>query len=355
MSDEVPSRIVQPGQGIYKEFCYDDDYFDSDNSTGTWTTSTPGTGASYSGLIHYWKFNESAGDASDEVSGGWTLTNTSASYISGKFGNASDFDDNEYLRKTGLNYTQPDIMTVEFWLKLNTAQDQSVVAFYKDASNFFYVGTSDSGGNQKAYAQFFSGTIIGNTTLTVGTWYHIAVVFDTTNDLLKLYVNGSSDASNVAMTHAPLTGITRFTVGEEDGITNRADFSVDDLRIWEDERTQSEIEENMGSELVERAEITLNDGEVIYTKAFAKGTAYSYYTVQLGDVTNSSDLTVEISGDGKTNWETVTLNTRTVFANSTADGVYLKLSASGATVTIENTLKSSNEYDEPIIYCKLEE
>ena len=201
------------------------------------------------GLIHYWKLNESSGNASDEVSGGWTLTNTDVSYIAGKFNNAADFDDNENLMYS-TSYNQPLIMTVECWVKVNTDQTNGIIVFY-DGANYIGIGT-DTTGDLKFKAVRGGGegeSIIRDTTITTGTWYHLAIVVDTTNNLLKMYLNGVSDASDVAYTSIPLTSVASFHIGEATLIYPNTDVVVDDVRIWDDERSAAEIVANKDAEL----------------------------------------------------------------------------------------------------------
>lgn len=83
-------------------------------------------------------------------------------------------------------------------------------------------------------------TITGGTAITDdgSTWYHVAAVFDTDNNLIYLYLNGSSDAVAVSFTGATMLGTSSFMIGTFDGhideafIMSRALSSVEVAEIY---------------------------------------------------------------------------------------------------------------------------
>lgn len=101
--------------------------------------------------------------------------------------------------------------------------------------------------------------------------------------------------------------------------------------------------------------ITLLTTEIAQTTQITVGTQYSTYKVSLGDVTNNANLTIEISGNNGSNWETVTQDVTTTFTNTDDTGVLLKMTASGATVTITNTTDSYGIRTAPTISVTLTE
>jgi len=80
--------------------------------------------------------------------------------------------------------------------------------------------------------QFFAGNggtvlVSGTTTLSTSTWYYFAVV--RSSGTTKLYVNGTSEATDsTAFTYAP-TG--SFAVGEQIGNSGQLNGYIQDLRI----------------------------------------------------------------------------------------------------------------------------
>jgi len=77
---------------------------------------------------------------------------------------------------------------------------------------------------------------------------------------------------------------------------------------------------------------TFTIGEIMQSKVIAKdNTSFIKATLIVDDDTN---LTLQLSADGGSNWETVTNNTEHIFTNNSVAGVKYKLTATGnATIT----------------------
>jgi len=94
-------------------------------------------------------------------------------------------------------------------------------------------------------------------------------------------------------------------------------------------------------------------GEILQTSSLTLGTTYSFFTINLASVTGT--LTPQISMDGGSTWQSVTLGLRTAFDHSGTE-VLLKITESGAsTAKIENTYNSDGSYNKPGIKILLEE
>ncbi len=107
----------------------------------------------------------------------------------------------------------------------------------------------DSGGGR-------STAIVGSTSISTGVWYHAAITYDGSN--LNLYLNGSSDATPVALSGATLNtpvGVhDSFFVGcigisDETTIGDYFDGLLDEIRFWNDARTSAELDDNKSLEL----------------------------------------------------------------------------------------------------------
>lgn len=83
------------------------------------------------------------------------------------------------------------------------------------------------------------------TALTLGIWYHVAVTYDAASNIMTLYKNGSSVASN---TVAPFSGTDPLSIGAFSGsfVTTG---SMDEVRIWNRALCQAEIQNNMNCEI----------------------------------------------------------------------------------------------------------
>ena len=138
-------------------------------------------------------------------------------------------------------------LTVMAWIKLESVgTNMSVISKYR------------ASGNQRQYALWVTSSqkanffmsdsvadgegvveIVGDTTLSVDTWYHIAGVYDDVD--LKVYINGISDATPVANTAGIFNGSEPFHVGQHGAGTN-FDGLIDDVGIFDTAYTQSEIQ-----------------------------------------------------------------------------------------------------------------
>lgn len=98
-------------------------------------------------------------------------------------------------------------LTVETWVKFKkTSAEQTLIAKWdettaNDDRSYRLYATS---GNKFAFSVSTSGTAASTTTITgttttiaTGTWYHVAGVYNASAQTLNLYVNGTSDATQV--------------------------------------------------------------------------------------------------------------------------------------------------------------
>jgi len=101
-------------------------------------------------------------------------------------------------------------------------------------------------------------------------------------------------------------------------------------------------------------ELTFTSGQTRTTDNLALGISYDYFTVTLGSMTGS--VLVEITGDGGSTWQTVTLNTRTAFSSSDGTGTKLRFTENAAsTATIKPSEDGFGTFDDPGLKCTLEE
>ena len=161
--------------------------------------------------------------------------------------------------------------TIEFWMKLHSTQPyymgvfgQQTTAYSSDNFSIsFYCGDE---ANRFGMTGSWSDDVSGNrssfdnrTTMPFGTgvWKHVATTFDGTT--MKMFVDGvlikesnnfSGDSyagKTLGNTHDFLLG---KTLGYGGGVTTHFfDGEIDEFRIWDDARTETEIRQNMYREL----------------------------------------------------------------------------------------------------------
>ncbi|HRI27381.1 MAG TPA: HYR domain-containing protein, partial [Chitinophagales bacterium] len=188
-----------------------------------------------------------------------TLTNPTVNdNCAGSLGNALHYAGAAEVTApiTGLP-TGNNVRTVEFWVKIpnNISSLHHIVSW----GNFTCAIYPVSGVMRPHLWGSFND--ISSTTLSVpfNTWTHVAYVL--TGTQIIFYVNGVADAK----TYTHNTGSTgNLYVGSYFGATGQ---TVDEVRIWNTARTQTQIQASMGTELIGN-----ESGLVAYYK-FNQGTA----------------------------------------------------------------------------------
>jgi hypothetical protein len=84
-------------------------------------------------------------------------------------------------------------------------------------------------------------------------WVHIAWTWDTTTDEFKVYINGSQAGTTQALTGTWSLAPTVAYISASTDVTGPSNYwqgLIDEVRIWNTARTQSQIQDNMYKELV---------------------------------------------------------------------------------------------------------
>jgi hypothetical protein len=96
---------------------------------------------------------------------------------------------------------------------------------------------------------FFSS----NATINTNTWYHIAMTFNRSTGIIKLYINGTFDSQLTGISGLPTNpGTFSLKLGARgnDAATRLTSGGImEETRIWSVERTQAQIQASMNSEL----------------------------------------------------------------------------------------------------------
>lgn len=156
---------------------------------------------------------------------------------------------------SGSGYTA---YTVEAWINLESllgvGEFMSITSEASEAGRMELYLFND-GGTQKLLAQVHTSTTGWSTasytvTLSTGTWYHIAIVWSGNGGNLKIYVNATLQATSGQTDGTISTSTTRIVVGAfYDNTQFYFDGKIDEVRFWNDVRTQSEISDNKDTEL----------------------------------------------------------------------------------------------------------
>ena len=225
--------------------------------------------------------------------------------------------------------------TVEFWYKAAGVGSDPCIFSNKDWGSGSNTGVNiaiQSGGSNIDIN--FKGDVgsrvdmnITSIDFTTG-WNHIAISFDRDGDMIA-YVNGVNVASkSIAGSTGDLTSVNPFNIGQDGTGTygGQIEGQLDEFRIWNDIRTETEIREGVcelltGSEpgLIAYYQFEDATGTVVtdvtgnYNGTWQNGVATNW-TVSGAHLGNESDF------DYATNWT----------------GVSQTLSGSSGTVTLDN-------------------
>ena len=166
--------------------------------------------------------------------------------------NALDFDGVDDYVNCGTNpmLNLVSSMTIELWIKPNQNMGNGKwdrLIHRNWPTGYFFGGRN---GSTNALAVVLSGdlnaAVTPNNSIDVGVWQHVGFVFDDPANTIKIYKNGtliSTSTWNGTITGNPNS---LLTLSQSSETFNGA---MDDVRIWNVARTQSEIQSNMNTEL----------------------------------------------------------------------------------------------------------
>jgi hypothetical protein len=225
--------------------------------------------------IAYWNFDESSGTIAHDISGNdndGTLQNGPI-WVNGKYGEALRFDgvDDFLLVNDSSSLHISQAVTVEAWIYLPTGADYSGAGkiVSKAASNG---GTNLDFGiwNNSCHVDFGVGTdggvgapiMISNEAVPRNTWTHVAGTYN--GSLMAIYINGILDS-----THSWTEGIDTdngrpLTIGKGNFYPWSNEFwlngTIDDVRIYNYARNQSQIVEDMNDPAKDTIVLTPSSG-----------------------------------------------------------------------------------------------
>jgi hypothetical protein len=244
---------------------YVNDYLDgSTSATGTICTSTLGLtigrGDAYTsyfnGIIDEVRIYDHAKQSFDKEISYWTFNDgneTIAKDSTGNndgtvYGNASwtmgalNFDGvDDYVHcgyAADLNIINE--ITVEAWIKPSVTSGVSTIV-RKSVNDDYQYRLCLYNGKLKGNLRLSGGakSVVGNSALVAGTWYHVYMTYDGTN--LKLYINGDLDGS-VSATGTICYDTLALTIGRGDAYTSYFNGIIDEVKIYNYSMTSAEIE-----------------------------------------------------------------------------------------------------------------
>jgi hypothetical protein len=237
------------------------------NTTVSSGVSVTVSNAQSSGLVAAYAFDEGSGSAVTDASGnGNTGTISGATWTtSGKFGGALVFNG------TSARVTIPDApalrlttgMTLEAWVQPSVVSAGWRDVIYKGNDNYYLEATSNTG--PPAGGGTF-GTTFGTASVTVNTWTHLALTYDSA--ALRLYVNGVQVASTARSTPIA-TSTNALQIGGDSFFGQFFQGTIDDVRVYNRALTAAEIQTDMGRPVGAVSFIFTNDPLAVQSTVIA--------------------------------------------------------------------------------------
>lgn len=210
-----------------------------------------------SGLIAYWKLEETSGtrvDSEPTVPAHNLTDNNTVTSTTGIISTAALFTsvNNESLSEA--DSTDISVADIDFscvaWVKFTTvAASQDIVSHYSATGNqrswvMRYNASTGKGSfivsNNGTATVTLEATAFGN--LTTATWYMIFVSHDSVNNLLIISINDSTRAT-VSHTTGVFDSSAAFRIGENAGGGNPVNGAVDEVGFWKRVLTTAEVTE----------------------------------------------------------------------------------------------------------------
>jgi len=226
-------------------------------------TTTIDLGSSQNGVNYYLRNNDNdtivdgpiMGDGSSITFNTDTISSPTTFNVFGEGSAPStglEFDgNNDYVDAgTGINLANSSF-SIEFWAKksvLSSGSDDHIIGLGDNTTtnNALHIGFR--GGNQFTFA-FFGNDMDAPSNLADTDWHHWAVTFDAVTKGRMIFRDGVAVMGGVSSSNFLGTGNLKIGKAYTSVPFDNNHFagSVDEVRIWNSTRTQSEIQENMNT------------------------------------------------------------------------------------------------------------
>ncbi len=245
--------------------------------------ATPG-GAS--GLLGWWKMDEDAGTTANDSSG---FANTGAfagaGWATGRSGYAGSFNGTSGVVDMGKGVVATaNSFSVACWVRMNSTSNYQIFIsesgvnvsilslYYNQPVGKFTLALASADSNA-----LVGGAATSATTPVAGTWYHLLGIYDAVNGQLKLYVNGTLEATQAFS--APVSAGGHTLVGR--GLYSAAPFAwvngrIDDARVYNRVLTAAEIA-TISAYPTGAAAASGNANATVTWSAFPSAASYNLY------------------------------------------------------------------------------
>ncbi|MDA7744781.1 T9SS type A sorting domain-containing protein [bacterium] len=196
--------------------------------------------------------------------------------------NAIHFDGNDdYVNLTTFKgVTGTNARSIEAWIQVPPgAENLGIVCWGSNIASqkwTFRIQNTNGSVNGNIRIECNGGYITGSTDLRDSAWHHVAVVWenDGTPNIIDalLYVDGVLETTNAQQSYNVNTASgSDVRIGRRHVATGSFEGGIDEVRIWNTARTQTEIQANMNKEICK-------DSALVAYHSFNQGTAFGSNT-----------------------------------------------------------------------------
>ena len=150
-----------------------------------------------------------------------------------------------------------DEFTLEAWIKIENGPSSGSKDYIFRKKNDWSLAIENINGSLYLEGRFrrdYHGNwpeIVSSQTISTGTWYHVAFTNSRSSQKMRIYINGildktqswSSGGYGLTSWNNPV-GVGASIWNGSNNPTNFFDGEISDVRFWDSERTQSEINTN---------------------------------------------------------------------------------------------------------------
>ncbi|NNE35381.1 MAG: LamG domain-containing protein, partial [Rhodothermales bacterium] len=136
--------------------------------------------------------------------------------------------------------------TVELWVKPSQIREQTILAKGTSPSAGPFGFAMNADGTVSYHARSSSTTVSSNSALAVGQWTHVAVVQDERINQVRLFINGTKEAT-AALEGTDTANSIPMTIGANSTGSSPFAGGIDEFRIWNVAREDSAIVRDMSN------------------------------------------------------------------------------------------------------------
>jgi len=214
-------------------------------------------------LVGYWKFDESSGNASDEVNSNTMLNQASTPFAAGKINNGAnlELDDSNYFT-TGDNPTNLNItgdISFSFWIKPESVPPNNLDEFHVvtkfDSGDFISYRTvyRQVGGQLQLYGEYRNTDntrfvrVSSPQDLGTGSWHHVVMTMQVADQIVLIYADDSvltpTHDDSGTLPNSIQSSTVPVTIGAFGDVGLFFDGMIDEVGIWDRVLTSGEVTE----------------------------------------------------------------------------------------------------------------